>query len=62
MKEGDVIEVYETRQVERTDLDGLRRTTAARRPPAEPAEESWAWAPATSASSRSSSTSPRTTR
>ena len=63
VKEGDVLEAYETREIERTDLSvagnggaagtSQRRTTPSRRR---------AWAPATSASCRSSSTSRTTTR
>ena len=38
VKEGDVLEAYETRQIERTDLDGRRAETAARRPKSPPEE------------------------
>ena len=55
VKEGDVLECYETRQVERTDLERAR-------PPATAPSLAARWAPATSASSRRSCTFPRAAR
>ena len=58
VKEGDVLEAYETREVERTDA----RRAARAEPPRRQRRASRPWARATSASSRSSCTSPRPAR
>ena len=57
VKEGDVLEVYEVKQVERTDLERSAHTRGAPR-----RELPSAWPPATWGSSRSSCTSPRRAR